>query len=536
MKLPKLLLLASIMSPILATPSYAAPYPAGVTLAETQEITLNNGAEVTSIDPAKQAAEPAFNLGRDLFEGLTIQDKQGKTIPGIAESWTVNDNNTVYTFHLRDAKWSNGDAVTAQDFVYSWQRLLNPNTASPYAWFAAIPNILNSQAIMKGEAKPDSLGVKALDEKTFQVTLEQPIPFFIKLLSHPVLAPVHQTTVERHGSNWTQPENIVTNGAFTVSEWKVNEKMVMKKNPHYWDANNVVLDKITWLPIGDANVVLNRYLAGEIDQVMSIPAAQKRKLISKLPQDVADTSASLGSTFYYLNTQEGPTKDRRVRQALSYAIDRNLLTDSILRNGGIPMFTLVPPQTDGFQSHTPEYSKWDQIQRIDEAKRLLAEAGYNQSNPLKLTFTVPTFSMDVKMATAMAGMWKSRLGAQVTIKQLEPKVFYALKEPTEITRGGWTADYNEASTWLDIFVSNGEYNDSRYHNPKYDELMSQSKTLSDPSDLYLQAESMLIDDMAIIPVYRPGNDQYLIKPYVGGYERTNPESSYYRKNVYVKVH
>lgn len=298
MKLPKLLLLASIMSPILATPSYAVPYPVGVTLAETQEITLNNGAEVTSIDPAKQAAEPAFNLGRDLFEGLTIQDKQGKTIPGIAESWTVNDNNTVYTFHLRDAKWSNGDAVTAQDFVYSWQRLLDPNTASPYAWFAAIPNILNSQAIMKGEAKPDSLGVKALDEKTFQVTLEQPIPFFIKLLSHPVLAPVHQTTVERHGSNWTQPENIVTNGAFTVSEWKVNEKMVMKKNPHYWDANNVVLDKITWLPIGDANVVLNRYLAGEIDQVMSIPAAQKRKLISKLPQDVADTSASLGSTKY----------------------------------------------------------------------------------------------------------------------------------------------------------------------------------------------------------------------------------------------
>lgn len=200
MKLPKLLLLASMMSPILATSSYAAPYPAGVTLDETQEITLNNGAEVTSIDPAKQAAEPAFNLGRDLFEGLVIQDKQGKTIPGVAESWSVNDNNTVYTFHLRDAKWSNGETVTAQDFVYSWQRLLNPSTASPYAWFAAIPNIENSQAIMKGEAEPESLGVKALDEKTFQVTLEEPIPFFTKLLSHPVLAPVHKATVKKHGN------------------------------------------------------------------------------------------------------------------------------------------------------------------------------------------------------------------------------------------------------------------------------------------------------------------------------------------------
>ncbi|MCK8063770.1 MULTISPECIES: peptide ABC transporter substrate-binding protein [Vibrio] len=536
MKLPKLLLLASMMSPILATSSYAAPYPAGVTLDETQEITLNNGAEVTSIDPAKQAAEPAFNLGRDLFEGLVIQDKQGKTIPGVAESWSVNDNNTVYTFHLRDAKWSNGETVTAQDFVYSWQRLLNPSTASPYAWFAAIPNIENSQAIMKGEAEPESLGVKALDEKTFQVTLEEPIPFFTKLLSHPVLAPVHKATVEKHGNRWTQPEHIVTNGAFTVSEWKVNEKMVMVKNPHYWDASNVVLEKVTWLPIGDANVVLNRYLAGEIDQAVSIPAAQKKKLIQQRPQEVANTSASLGSTFYYLNTQQGPTKDVRVRKALSYAIDRQLLTSAILRNGGVPMYTLVPPQTDGFKSHIPEFATWNRHKRIEKAQQLLSEAGYDKSNPLKLTFTVPTFSMDVKMATTMAGMWKSRLGAQVTIKQLEPKVFYALKEPTDITRGGWTADYNEASTWLDIFVSSGEYNDSRYNNPQYDELMARSKTMSNPSELYLQAESMLIEDMAIIPIYRPGNDQYLIKPYVGGYELTNPESSYYRKNVYVKAH
>ena len=367
MKLPKLLLLASMMSPILATSSYAAPYPAGVTLDETQEITLNNGAEVTSIDPAKQAAEPAFNLGRDLFEGLVIQDKQGKTIPGVAESWSVNDNNTVYTFHLRDAKWSNGETVTAQDFVYSWQRLLNPSTASPYAWFAAIPNIENSQAIMKGEAQPESLGVKALDEKTFQVTLEEPIPFFTKLLSHPVLAPVHKETVEKHGNRWTQPEHIVTNGAFTVSEWKVNEKMVMAKNPHYWDASNVVLEKVTWLPIGDANVVLNRYLAGEIDQAVSIPAAQKKKLIQQRPQEVANTSASLGSTFYYLNTQQGPTKDVRVRKALSYAIDRQLLTSAILRNGGVPMYTLVPPQTDGFQSHTPEFATWNRHKCIEKA-------------------------------------------------------------------------------------------------------------------------------------------------------------------------
>ncbi|UTV30908.1 peptide ABC transporter substrate-binding protein [Photobacterium atrarenae] len=521
---------------LITLPAAAMPYPAGTQLAEKQEITLNNGAEVTSIDPAKQAAEPAFNLGRDLFEGLTTQDKQGQTVPGVATHWDVNANNTVYTFHLRDSKWSNGEPVTAHDFVYSWQRLLDPKTASPYAWFAAIPGIKNADAIMNGEAAPSSLGVRALDDHTFEVTLEEPIPFFIKLLSHPVMAPVHQATVEQYGSAWTQPEHIVTNGAFTVSAWKVNEKMVMVKNPHYWNADAVVLNQITWLPIGDANVSLNRFLAGELDEALSIPAAQKNRILKQFPTKVATTSASLGSIFYYLNTQSGPTQDLRVRQALSYAIDRNIMTQAIVKNGGVPMYTLVPPQTDNFDSFTPAYATWTQQVRNQKAKALLAEAGYSKANPLKLTFTVPTFSQDVKMATAMAGMWKSVLGAQVEIKQLEPKVFYALKDPGNISRGGWTADYNEASTWLDIFVSNGEFNDSRYQNPQYDALMRQSKTLSDPSAQYRQAEQLLIQDMAIIPMYRRGGDKYLLQPYIGGYERTNPEAAYYRKNVYVKAH
>ncbi|MGR5499323.1 peptide ABC transporter substrate-binding protein [Vibrio sp. DNB22_10_4] len=536
MKKTKLLMLGTLVASVLATGAIAKPYPQGTQLAPEQSITLNNGAEVTSIDPAKQAAEPAFNLGRDLFEGLTVQDKQGRTIPGIAKSWSANADNTVYTFSLRDSKWSNGEALTAHDFVYSWQRLLNPETASPYAWFAAIPKIKNSANIMAGKAAPETLGVRAIDDLTFEVTLEQPVPFFIKLLSHPVLAPVHQATVEKYGSEWTQPTNIVTNGAFSVESWKVNEKMVMKKNPHYWDAGNVVLEEITWLPIGDANVSLNRYLAGEIDEALSIPSAQKNKLLKQFPEQVADTSASLGSTFYYLNTEKGPTKDVRVRTALSYAIDRSILTKAILKNGGIPMFTLVPPQTDGYRSHTPEFANWTQKERNQKAKQLLANAGYGKDNPLKLTFTVPTFSNDVKMATAMVGMWKSVLGVQVEIQQLEPKVFYALKDPGNVSRGGWTADYNEASTWLDIFVSTGEYNDSKFNNALYDKLMNESKVMADPSQAYIEAETLLIDEMAIIPVYRPGNDQYLVKPHIGGYERSNPESSYYRKNVYVTAH
>lgn len=536
MKAKKIVLLSTLIASLLSPAVMAAPYPAGTQLANKQEITLNNGAEVTSIDPAKQAAEPAFNLGRDLFEGLTTQDKTGKTIPGIATRWEVNDDNTVYTFHLRPSRWSNGKPLTAQDFVYSWQRLINPETASPYAWFAAIPGIVNSKAIMNGQADPATLGVKAIDDLTFEVTLEKPVPFFVKLLSHPVLAPVPREIVEQNGSAWTQPAHIVTNGAFTVAEWKVNEKMVMVKNAHYWNADEVVLDKITWLPIGDANVSLNRFLAGEIDESLSIPAAQKNRILKQFPEKVANTGASLGSTFYYLNTQSGATQDLRVRQALAYAIDRDIMTQAVVKNGGVPMYTLVPPQTDGFQSFIPDFATWTQKVRNQKAKQLLTDAGYGAANPLKLTFTIPTFSTDVKIATAMAGMWKSVLGAQVEIKQLEPKVFYALKEPGNISRGGWTADYNEASTWLDIFVSNGEYNDSRYNNPQYDEWMQESKSLSDPAAIYMQAEKQLIADMAVIPMFRPGDDQYLRQPYIGGYERTNPESAFYRKNVYVKAH
>ncbi|AZZ92547.1 peptide ABC transporter substrate-binding protein [Hahella sp. KA22] len=538
MKISKLLMLGaiSLISSVCTVSAVAKPYPPGTQLAARQEITLNNGGEVTSVDPAKYAAEPAFNLGRDLFEGLAIQDKTGKTIPGVAESWSVNDDNTVYTFKLRHSQWSNGDPVTAHDFVYSWRRLLDPKTASPYAWFAAMPKIKNSAQIMKGEADPATLGVRAVDDYTFEVTLEQSVPFFLKLITHPVLVPLHESTVEKYGAAWTQPANIVTNGAFTVSEWKVNEKMVLKKNPHYWDADNVVLEKITWLPIGDANVALNRYLAGEIDQALSIPSAQKKQLLKKFPDEVANTSASLGSVYYYMNTVAGPTKDVRVRTALSYAVDRDIMTKAILNNGGVPMYTLVPPQTDGYKPYTPEYATWTQKQRNEKAKQLLTEAGYGKDKPLKLTFTVPTFSNDVKIATAMAGMWKSVLGVQVEIKQLEPKVFYALKDTGDIHRGGWVADYNEASSWLDVFVSSGEFNDSKYSNPRYDQLMQSSKVLSDPSKEYREAETLLINDMAIIPVYRYGNDQYLIKPYIGGYERTNPEASYYRKNVYVKAH
>ena len=533
MKLNKVLLGAAILSTTFN--AYASPVPAGTELAKKQEIILTNNAEVTSIDPAKQGAEPAFNLGRDLFEGLTLQDKEGRTIPGIALSWSANSDNTVYTFKLRKSNWSNGEPLTAKDFVYSWQRLIDPATASPYSWFVAIPGIKNADAIMKGDKPTSTLGVRAIDTYTFEVTLNAPVPYFVKLLSHPVLAPVHQATVEKHGNSWTQPANIVTNGAFTVSDWKVNEKLVMQQNAKYWDAQNVVLKKITWLPIGDATVSLNRFLAGEVAEVRVIPAAQKNKMLKKFPKMIVKQSASLGSTFNYMNTAAGPTKDIRVRKALSYALDRSIITDAILKGGQVPMFSLVPPQTDGFKSYKPVFSTWTQKDRNAKAKALIAEAGYGKDNPLKLTFSTPTYANDVKMATAIAGMWKQTLGAQVEIQQLEPKAFYGNKKDSDIRRGGWTADYNEASTWLDLFVSKAAYNRSNYSNAKYDEYMKAAKSMADPSKEYNLAEQQLMEDMAILPIYRNGENKYLLHPKVGGYELTNPENSFYRKNVYIKA-
>lgn len=518
------------------SPAAAVQIPDGVKLAEKQEITLNNSTEVTSIDPAKMGAEPAFNIGKDLFDGLVSQDQQGRIIPALATHWEATDGNKTYTFFLQqNARWSNGDPITAQDFVYSFRRLMAPSTASPYGWFADIARIQNGSEILKGTLPPEQLGVEALDDHTLRFTLAEPIPFFVKMLSHPVMFPVHQATVEKHGDAWTRPGNIVSNGPFKLKDWAVNEKMVLVKNDQYWNADEVVLEKVTFLPISDPSVALKRYMAGEIDVLRKLPTSQLKKLRREHASELSKIEPSLQSTYYSLNTKEGPTADVRVRQALAYAVNRGIITRSVTGNGEIPMFGLTPPQIDGFKPDIPEYASMSQQEREEQAQRLIKEAGYGPGNPLELKMVIPSYKDDQKVALALSSMWKGVLKAKVSVEKLEPKVFYATKKGYHIYRGGWVADYNEASTFLDIFSTDGS-GPSQYLNADYDNLLRKAKTGDQSAKRYQQAEAMLSSDFPLVPLYRPGYQDSLKKAHVGGYNFTNPEQNYYRRDVYIKAH
>ncbi|MGL4858951.1 MAG: ABC transporter substrate-binding protein, partial [Enterobacteriaceae bacterium] len=282
----------------------AAQVPEGVTLAQKQELVRNNGDEVSSLDPHKIEGVPEHNVVSDLMEGLVQLDNSGKTLPAMALSWD-NQDFKVWTFHLRpDAKWSNGDPVTAADFVYAWQRIVTPATASPYSTYLASAYVQNAQEIVDGNKAPETLGIKALDQHTLQVTLSEPVPYFYKILFHSSTFPLHRATVEKYGDKWTQPGNYVSNGAFTLAQWTVNEKIVVKRNPLYWDNQHTVLEQVTFLPISSEVTDVNRYRSGEIDMTYNdLPVELYHKMKQEKPAEVYSTPM-LCTYFYELNNQK----------------------------------------------------------------------------------------------------------------------------------------------------------------------------------------------------------------------------------------
>ena len=513
----------------------AADVPAGTKLADVQEFIRHAGSEPGSIDPQKIEGTVGANIVRDLFEGLLNQTADGDAIAGVATSWSANDDNTVHTFNLRkDAKWSNGDSVTAHDFVYGWQRAVDPATASPYSWFVDIAQIVNASNIISGDASASELGVRAVDDFTFEVTLEGPVPFFTKMVVHGTLFPAHQATIEAHGDKWTQPQNIVSNGAYMLTNWKVNERMDLERNTHYWNNDKTVVDKVTFLPIESESASLARYRAGEMDIVDSFPSDQLKTLRKEIGDEVY-TTPRLCTYYYIMNVEKAPFNDVRVRKALSYAINRDIITDHILGAGQLPAYGLTPEITNNFSPTAPAYSKMTQADRNDAAAQLLAEAGYTDDNPLQLDLLYNTSESHKKIAIAISQMWKQAIPVETTLENQEWKTYLSTRHEGNfsIARAGWCGDYNEASTFLDL-LGEGD-NDGRYVNQEYIDLMKTAKTMADPSVNYNRAEEILATDMPIIPIY-----QYtfmkLIKPYIGGFAHANPEENVYSKDVYIKSH
>ena len=539
MKKRFLTICCALASASLFPTSWAADVPAGTKLASDQNLVRHIKDEPASLDPVKAVGLPEIQVIRDLFEGLVNQNEKGQLEPGVATKWQSNDNR-IWTFSLRDdARWSDGTPVTAQDFVYSWQRLVDPKNTSPFAWFAALAGINNAQAIIDGKMPADKLGVTAVDARTLRIQLDKPVPYFPNLTANFSFYPVPKTVVEKFGSDWTKPGNLVGNGAYTLKDRVVNEKLVAVQNKNYWDNSKTVITQVTFVPINQESSATKRYQAGDIDITESFPKNLYQKLLKDIPGEVY-TPPQLGTYYYAFNTQKGPTADARVRLALSMTIDRHLMAEKVLGTGEKPAWRFTPDVTAGFKPEPSPFEKMSQEEVNAQAKTLLQAAGYGPNKPLNLTLLYNTSENHQKIAIAVASMWKKNLGVDVKLQNQEWKTYIDSRNTGnfDVIRASWVGDYNEPSTFLTLLTSTHSGNISRFNSPEYDKLMQQAS--QETTDVarnhdYNQAEKIIQDQAPIAPIYQYTNGR-LIKPWLKGYPINNPEDVAYSRTMYIVAH
>ncbi|GGL64741.1 peptide ABC transporter substrate-binding protein [Wenxinia marina] len=511
--------------------------PNGEQLAENQTFTYRVLDEFPSIDPNLIEDVEGSAIGRNLFEGLMNQDSEGNVVPGVATGYEVSDDGLTYTFNLRpEAMWSNGEPVTAQDFVYSWQRAADPATASEYQWYMGLMAIENVDAVMAGEMDPSELGVTAVDDHTLEVRLTQALPYFPQMVTHTTTFPVPQSVIEEHGDAWTQPGNMVGNGAYVLEERVPQERIVLTKNENYWDAENVYLDTVTALIINDENQALTRYLAGELDQT-DMPAGQFPRLSEEYPTE-AISVPNLCTYYYNVNLTDAglpALQEASVREALSLAIDRDVIVDSVLAGGQVPAFSLTHWATAGFEVPESDVMSMTQEERNARAQELMAEAGYGtDGEPLEIEILYNTSDAHRSVAVAIGQMWQQTLGVTTTLANQEWQTFLTTrgeKQYPGVARAGWCADYNEASSFLDIMQSDSGYNDSGFASEEYDSLMAEARTAEDPLPLYQQAEEIIMAEHPILPIYFYST-VFMLDDTIKGWPLENAQDNWYAKDLY----
>ncbi|MEE3877619.1 MULTISPECIES: ABC transporter substrate-binding protein [Vibrio] len=536
-KFSKTLLISSLFTPVVTISAFADVIPEDVQLAAEQVLVRANDAEAATLDPAKAEGMPEMHILRDLFEGLVIQDRDGNIVPGVAQSWETKDNQT-FVFHLRkDAKWSNGDPVTADDFVYALRRAVDPQLASPNVWYLEMTSIKNIVDVAEGKLPVEELGVKALDKYTLRFELESKVPYFVAMTGHTSMMPVHKSTVEQGGKPWSDPKQFVGNGAFVLDKWVVNERIELKKNPNYWDADNTHLTNVTYIPFENQNASINRYVVGEVDITSDVPTHMAQKLEQEY-QD-AYTVVPLLCTYYYaFNTTRPPFDDVRVRQAVSYSIMRDVITNGVTQVGNLPAYTFAHQYTAGFDATQPDYSNWTQLQRDEKARQLLEEAGYGKDKPLDFKLLYNTSESNKAIAVAIASMLSDNLDAKVELENQEWKSYLVARKQGnfDVMRASWCGDYNEASTFLSLLRSDSSGNFARYQSNEYDQAMDNALATTDDKkrqEYYDEAEKLIAADVPIAPIYYYMQAR-LVRPNVGGFAKNNVEGRIYSKDLYIK--
>lgn len=507
-----------VQAPVQATQVGGA---SGEALAAVQILRRGNGAEPETLDPHRAEGVTAANVLRDLFEGLVTEAPDGTLIPGAAESWTMSADGLVYTFKLQaEGRWSNGDPVTADDFVYGLRRSADPATLSEYS--AILYPIANAAEVVAGTLPPEQLGVQAIDAQTLEIRLQAPTPYLLGLLTHASTYPVHRQSVEQHGARFARPGTLVSNGPFALREWVVQSHIRLLRNRHYRDDAHTILNEVWYYPVENAEAELNRYRAGELDLTQTVPARQIPWLRRNLPDEL-HIAPYLGSYVFGFNTTQPPFRDApKLRTALALALDREILTSRISGAGELPAYSWVPP-VSGYTQQIPDWAQWTQAERNREAQRLYAEAGYSASRPLRMQLLYNTESNHRRLAVAMAAMWREVLGVHTELLNQEWQVFLQTRRSridTQLFRYGWIGDYNDPYTFAEILESKHGLNDMGYSNPRYDALLAAAAREGDPlvrMSTLEAAERLMLEDMPIIPLYFYVSKK-MVKPWVAGME------------------
>ena len=467
-----------------------------------------NGTEPASLDPHIATGVPEHHIMSSVMEGLVLKDRKSlEPRPGVAESWTISDDGRIYTFKLRDdARWSNGDPHIANDYVWSWWRALQQALGNQYAYM--LFPIKNAKRYYDRETEDfGDVGVKALDQRTLQVTLTNPTPYFLQLLDHYSLFPVHQATIEKfgnadqRGTRWSYEGNLVSNGPFKLDEWKINRHITVTRNLHYWDNDNVALNGIVFKPVENTVTEERMFRAGQLHVTSNVPA-DKISTYRKSNSTELKIAPYLGTYFYRLNIKTPQLQDRRVRRALGMAIDREKLVENITKGGQIPAYTMTPPGTMGY------YPTSTLAFDPEGAKNLLSEAGYpNGEGFPAIEILYNTNEGHRKIAVALQEMWKDYLNIDIKLLNQEWKVYLATESAGDyqISRGGWIGDYVDPNNFLDMFLCGGGNNRTGWCNEEYDRLILEVAPSQSSHEerlaVFQQAETMLLDDMPIIPVY-----------------------------------
>ena len=508
--------------------------------AHKTSLVLGNGEEPETLDPQMATDVSEIQILRDLFEGLVNTDKNGKVIPAIALSWKSHDGKH-WLFHLRkDARWSNGDVVRAQDFVYSWQRLADPKTASPSADYLINMQVENAEAIVHGKKSVSTLGIKALDDTTLLITLKRPLPYLPSMLISPAVFPVHAPTIKRFANKWTHPNHWVSNGPYRLKRWYIANRIIAEKNPYYWDRKHVSIKEVVYLPISQPMFDVINYMSGREDITYNAIPPELYSHLKTNYKDELKPVLQLCTYYYEFNINKKPFNDERVREALNLLIDRDLIVNKIVKTAQ-STYSFTPSYINNFSKVKPQWASLSFSQRKERARELLKAAGFDDSHPLRFELLYNSKPLHKTVALAMVAQWKMQLPfIQASLVNLEMRSYLAAKRngSFDLIRRSWCGDYNEPSAFLNVYKSHSSYTAIAYHNAVYDALLASSlqQNLSNEQrrKLYIQAEKQLMKDNILITLFHLQMPR-LVKPYILGNEGRDSLGYLHIKDIHIRV-